>query len=143
MAESLEEYLQRLLQQATEKQTPPRPTSKPPETILEAETVDLVEIPEPLHAHLRPLEAWHAPREEGRPADANAFGTEGASAAELRIGGDRPLGSLGATSTEADTAATHRAQTIVDEIVTLLHSPAGMQKAFVLSEILQRPQDRE
>jgi hypothetical protein len=126
MAESLEEYLQRLLQQAMEKKAP-RP-QRAPAPVLEAELVELVEVPPPAQAQARPAL-------DQEPA-------EGALAAEMRIGSDRPLGNLGATSNEADAAASQRAKSIVDEIITLLHSPGGVQKALVLSEILQRPDER-
>jgi hypothetical protein len=118
MAESLEEYLQRLLQQAMEKQAPPtrptpptRPAPTPP--VLEAEVVDLVEIPTPVAA----------------PAD-------------VRPIGERPLGRFGVAPGEAETAAAPGAKTIAEEIVSLLHTPGGVQKAIILSEVLQRPDER-
>jgi hypothetical protein len=138
MPESLEEYLQRLLQQAMEKKSPGRQ----PAPVVEAEVVELVEVPAPQTSR-RPGEPFAtSPLEAARQADERLRSTEGALAAELRVGGDRPLGNLGATTTDAETAATLRAKTIVDEIVTLFHSPGGPQKALVLSEILQRPEDR-
>jgi hypothetical protein len=143
MPESLEDYLQRLLQQASErKASAPSPERRPQQPlpqqsipVLEAEVVELEEIPEPEYADLEPIET--------APVDvAPSPASEGAFALETRLAGDRPLGNLGATSTEADTAAALRAKTIVDELLALLHSPGGVQKAFVLSEILQRPEER-
>jgi hypothetical protein len=125
MAESLEVYLQRLLQQAMEKQTPP--TRPAPALVEEVEVVELVEIPAP-------------PQNRLRPGDAT-LGREGAQPLESSLGSERSLSQLGPAPGDADAAAI-AAPTIIDEIVSLLRSPGGAQKALVLSEILQRPQDR-
>jgi hypothetical protein len=127
MAESLEEYLQRLLQQAMEKKAPPRRPAPPP--VLEAEVVELEEIPEAPHAGQGLVEIL--------PTDAQPMAPR-----ISELGRDRPLGDLRATSAEADSAAPATAEDVLSGVIDLLRSPDGIRKAFLLSEILHRPEDR-
>jgi hypothetical protein len=132
MAESLEDYLRRLLQQA---QAPPKIERLPPRPpVVEAEVVETELEPLPLAAERVALEvALSSPKLPTRQ-EADQL------ASHVHEVFDRSLGALNASATESTAAPA--AKSLAEELADLLRSPKGIQKALVLTEIFQRPEHR-
>jgi hypothetical protein len=135
MAESLEDYLRRLLQQA---QAPPkierRPPRRPRPPVVEAEMVE---------TELEPSSS--ADKGDALPAPRSSPGltapqSDERLASHVHEAFDRSLGELGAPLVESKGAPA--AKSLAEELADLLRSPEGIRKAFVVSEILQRPEHR-
>jgi hypothetical protein len=133
MAEPLEDYLRRLLQQA--QQAPPAVKRMPPPPVLEAELIEVEPEPAP------PARAGDS--QFGAPQSSlGAAAPLGAERLETHVheAFDRSLGAFDPST--ADPTAAPIAKSLADELTDLLRTPDGVRKAFVLTEVLQRPEHR-